>query len=500
MFDVKKGKEARMNKEYPKISIQKWPEGKLVEKRKEVLAMWPTGKEIDLEEAVDYHKRIPKNKRFVEVFRNAKAKNEGPLVELAVGHATTQQTLEHIQGIEKEGVDSVFIFTDAYTRKARYKEAQRAIDESIKSGKSLLSGYPIVNFGHKEARQIVENSNIPITLWDGVDELPMLQFEVAIAAGFTGHGSHDLHDLFQHVKDYPLYKRIENNQYGCRLAAWYQEHGASINMFMPANLLGYDPLDIKISLIIITAIATAVQGNKSISPYIGASLNLIQDVAAMKVCRKLFRYYLDKFGYKDVELTFYYGTWQGSWPEDLERARAVVVWNAVIATLGSADVIWMRSLAEGRGTPNVNDNIATLKLTKQTINMLRWQKIPNSPELSIEEEMLERSVRAIVDKVIEMGEGDPLAGQIEAARVGILDASFSGWKHTYGKVMPVRDVDGAIRWYDHGNLPLPKEVIEYHRKKIAERGEKTGKTVDINDVVKDLFWISGDDVITGKMG
>ena len=42
-------------------------------------------------------------------------------------------------------------------------------------------------------------------------------------------------------------------------------------------------------------------------------------------------------------------------------------------------------------------------------------------------------------------------------------------------MLPVRDKNGAIRYLDHGNLPLPKEVVRYHKEKIAERESIDGK-------------------------
>ena len=40
--------------------------------RREVLAQWPTGKDVDLEEAVAYHKAIPETKNFSKKLLDAK--------------------------------------------------------------------------------------------------------------------------------------------------------------------------------------------------------------------------------------------------------------------------------------------------------------------------------------------------------------------------------------------------------------------------------------------
>ena len=38
-----------------------------------------------------------------------------------------------------------------------------------------------------------------------------------------------------------------------------------------------------------------------------------------------------------------------------------------------------------------------------------------------------------------------------------------------GKVLMVKDLDGAARYLDPGNLPLSQDIIEFHREKVKER-------------------------------
>ena len=40
--------------------------------RKEILNHWPTGAEVDFEEAVAYHKQIPDSRQFAKVLLKAK--------------------------------------------------------------------------------------------------------------------------------------------------------------------------------------------------------------------------------------------------------------------------------------------------------------------------------------------------------------------------------------------------------------------------------------------
>ena len=58
------------------------------------------------------------------------------------------------------------------------------------------------------------------------------------------------------------------------------------------------------------------------------------------------------------------------------------------------------------------------------------------------------------------------------------------------KVLPARDIDGAIRYLDHGNIPLPREVAEYHRQKIEQRAKADGIKADIEMVINDVTYLS----------
>ena len=43
---------------------KKIPEGEFMEMREEILQTWPTGKDVDLKESIDYLKKIPPEKNF----------------------------------------------------------------------------------------------------------------------------------------------------------------------------------------------------------------------------------------------------------------------------------------------------------------------------------------------------------------------------------------------------------------------------------------------------
>jgi len=470
------------------LSNKRWSDEEFFDMRKEVLSWWPTGKEIDLDEAVEYRKKLPKHKVWADKLEQAK-KDEKCLLYVMLGHATVEQTLEHMKFLEQAGADLLMIMPDAYTRKRKYEEAERGVTESIRQGKSLLNGYPMVNHGVKRNRVLTDSVNVPIQLLSCCDEDPRLNHEVTLASGFNGQ-TMDLHDLIQHCKDYPLDKRIRNTQYANRLTSYYEERGVPVNLNIPANLCGWDPLGMKIVMAILACLLAAEQGARHLDIGVTPTCHLVHDVAGLKQVRALTNEYLHRFGYNDVTVSVACSSWQGDWPRDLYRAASLLSICASISVLGGVDYHMLRSVQEARAIPNKESNLAALRIGQQVIATLGKQRLSESDELKLEQEMIAKEVRAIVDRVIELGQGDIIAGELKAVQTGELDAAFPCWIHVKGKVLPVRDATGAIRYLDHGNLPLPKDVIEYHRQKIAEREKAEKRKADLEMVIEDVVCIS----------
>ena len=96
------------------------------------------------------------------------------------------------------------------------------------------------------------------------------------------------------------------------------------------------------------------------------------------------------------------------------------------------------------------------------------------PEYEREKELIGREVRAIVDKVLEMGDGDAAVGTVRAFAAGVLDVPWSPNRHVRSRVMPARDADGYLRILEHGALPLPRDILELHAAGLRARASREG--------------------------
>ena len=115
--------------------------------REEVLTQWPTGKGVDLQEAVDYHKAMPEERIFAKKLLAAKAEGK-TLVQPRAGVPVIAEHIKLLEHLQDQGEADLLPSTiDSYTRQNRYEEAENGIRESIRLGRAMLNGFPAVNHG-----------------------------------------------------------------------------------------------------------------------------------------------------------------------------------------------------------------------------------------------------------------------------------------------------------------------------------------------------------------
>ena len=85
------------------IRNKKISEAEFAALRSEVLTQWPTGKDVDLQEAVDYHKAMPKNRDFGTKLLEAKAAGR-TLVQPRAGVPVIEEHIKLLQYLEQNDV------------------------------------------------------------------------------------------------------------------------------------------------------------------------------------------------------------------------------------------------------------------------------------------------------------------------------------------------------------------------------------------------------------
>ena len=456
--------------------------------RQEILTQWPTGKDVNLEEAVAYHKSMSESRNFSKKLLDAK-RDGRTLVQPRAGVPVVEEHIKLMQYLEKYGEADLLPSTiDSYTRQNRYEEAENGIAESIRLGRAMMNGFPAVNHGVAKCRQVIESVNLPMQVRHGTPDARLLT-EITYAGGFTSYEGGGISYNLPYCKNIPMERTIKDWQYVDRLTGLYEEMGVSINREPYGPLTGtLVPPCISHAAAIIEALLAAEQGVKNITVGYGQCGNLVQDIAAIRTLEELTDEYLKKYGYNDVQVTTVLHQWMGGFPADEAKAFGVISSGSLIAALAKATKVIVKTPHEAVGIPTMEANAEGLRCTKQVVNMLAEQTF-QSASLEEEKEIIRQETRCIVDKCFELGNGDIAVGICRGVQAGVLDVPFAPCRANAGLMLPCRDNDGAIRILNTGNLPFTKELKDFHASKIEARAQAEGRKASFQMVVDDVYAI-----------
>ena len=393
--------------------------------RRENLSRWPTGRDVDLDEAVALHQALPKHKQLAWVLRRAVAERRC-LTQPRGGFGTFALQLKLMETLDKEGLaDVVPTTTDSYTRNEQFALAQRGVEESEREGRSMLNGYPLVNYGVAVNRRLIEAIDKPAIMLTGT-AMPRLTGEIGFASGYSGYLGSGIAYTTSYTKEMSIEDGIRNYQYLDRLAALYQERGVELHRRQPGFLTGTNiPPCIAIMTAVLDALLAAAQGVRNYGLELGQTLHLIQDAAAIAACGELVQEYLVRCGHRDVFTSVTSLHWMGAWPHDDAQSAALVAYGGTLAAIGGAVSVTTKTTHEAFGLPTPEINAEGLRMTRMAIYLARHIRLDGLAEFQFEKELIGREVRPIVDKVLEMGDGDVAIGTVRA---------FAGRRHGHSLV------------------------------------------------------------------
>ncbi len=470
------------------IQNKKIPEGEFMRLRQEVLTQWPTGKDVNLEEAVAYHKAMPVSRNFSQKLLDAKDAGR-TLVQPRAGVPVVEEHIKLMQYLQDNGEADLLPSTiDSYTRQNRYEEAENGIAESIRLGRAMLNGFPAVNHGVAKCRQVIESVNVPMQVRHGTPDARLLT-EITYAGGFTSYEGGGISYNLPYCKNIPMERTIRDWQYVDRLTGLYEEMGVSINREPYGPLTGtLVPPCISHAAAIIEALLAAEQGVKNITVGYGQCGNLVQDIAAIHTLQDLTDEYLQKYGYSDVKVTTVLHQWMGGFPADEAKAFGVISSGSMIAALAKATKVIVKTPHEAVGIPTMEANAEGLRCTKQVVNMMADQTFYDN-HLEEEKEVIRAETRCIVDKCFELGNGDIAVGVCRGVEAGVLDVPFAPCRANAGLMLPCRDNNGAVRILNTGNLPFTQDLKDYHATKIYERALAEKRKASFQMVIDDVYAI-----------
>ncbi len=474
------------------ITNKKIPWDTFLAKREEILRHWETGSSpmLDLDKAVETLKNIPDHKNFAKKLKQAKERGI-TLIQPRAGVALLDEHIKLMQYLQDEGeADFLPSTIDSYTRQNRYQNAQDGIKESERAGRSLLNGFPAVNYGVEGCKKVIDAINVPMQARHGTPDARLLT-EIIHAAGWTSNEGGGISYNIPYAKNIGLEDTIRYWQYCDRLVGYYAEQGIEINREPYGPLTGtLVPPSISHTVAIIEAILAAEQGVKNITVGYGQGGNIVQDVAALQTLDELTNYYLKLFNYNDVFVTTVFHQWMGGFPADEAKSMGVIGLAASVAAQGKATKMITKSPHESQGVPTKEANAEGLKASKIVVNLLKEQSFPSSRDLKAEKEMIKKEVNALIYATLNVGKGDLAQGAVKAFARGLIDIPFAPSEMNAGKILPARDAEGRIRILEFGNLAFDDEIKAFHKERLEARAALENREVSFQMTIDDVYAVS----------
>jgi methylaspartate mutase epsilon subunit len=478
------------------IQNKKWPLEQFLAVRKEVLSGWKTGfdEKLNLDQAIKRLKSIPDHKNFAKKLADAKTYGR-TLIQPRAGVALLDKHIELLQFLEAAGADFLPSTIDSYTRQNRYEEVEHGIEESKAQNRSMLNGFPAINYGVGGCMEVLDSVNAPLQARHGTPDARLLS-EIIHAAGWTSNEGGGISYNLPYAKNVSLEDTIYYWQYCDRLVGFYEENGVSINREPYGPLTGtLVPPCISNSVAIIEALLAAEQGVKNITVGYGMGGNIIQDVAAMRALEEQTNYYLRKYGYQDVLVTTVFHQWMGGFPTDELEATGLIAFSSTVAALAKATKMITKTPLESVGVPTKEANATGIRISKYITKMLKDQKYEDNDTLTDEINQIKKEVDSILYHVYRLGDGDLAIGTVKAFEMGILDIPFAPSKFNQGKIMPARDNEGCIRILDFGNLGLNDAIKMFHKKKLEERAQFENREISFQMTIDDIYAVSNGSLV-----
>jgi methylaspartate mutase epsilon subunit len=463
--------------------------------RREVFAQHAGTPTVDLDEAFQFCRREMSDRNCPAVMMEAKRERR-TLVQPRAGVANIEGERHLLEALEHAGADILPVSLDSFTRTLRFDQASSATEASTPE-RSLLNGYPLIHHGLETTRELVLERERPVHLRANATDLRLVA-DVGFATGMSGFVSGPIYSTVQYSKNTPIGETIKNWQYIYRLIGKYTEAGVPIMddaLGLTQSAMCSVPALMHAG-VVLEALIMAGQGVKHILSYAISQASIAQDIAALFAVQELTEEYLARLGFDDVTVYMTSNHWAAAFPPDEAAAYGLIAANTFAAAMARATLLYVKSVEEGFGIPTAEGNSASVRSTRYVLHLLQGQDFAiDSEDVQFERELNLMQGRAILDAVLDLGEGDPVLGTIRAFEAGVLDEPSAPSKIARGEVLVVRDSKNAVRFLDYGNVPIPEEARKMERSRLEERAARKGAKLGYDDIVADLNHMVGSGVL-----
>jgi len=191
------------------IRDERIPSDELQRIDEEIRSNWPTGADVDFEEAIEYHESLPEHKRFADVLESA----DKPLLQPRAGVPRLDDQIELLEYLHQEGQADLLPTTiDSYTRDNEYEKAQQGLEKARETGDDTLNGFPAVNHGVEGCRKLIDAIDAPIEVRHGTPDARLLA-AITFAGGFQSFEGGPISYNIPYTKRHGLEETIKRWQF-----------------------------------------------------------------------------------------------------------------------------------------------------------------------------------------------------------------------------------------------------------------------------------------------
>lgn len=342
------------------------------------------------------------------------------------------------------------ITLDSYTRVGDY---QSPLDNLARGGK--LNGFPIVSIPLDSLRTMLapfEEANFPIQVRHGTAR-PQRVFQRLIELGLDATEGGPVSYCMPYSR-LPLHEAVHAWREGCQILAGGSDH-AHLESFGGCLLGQLCPPSLLVAMTLLEALFFIRYGIRSVSLSYAQGTLATQDLGALRALRELAAQYLQGTDWHVVVYTY-----MGVFPTTEHGARALICDSARLAKRAGCERLIVKTVAESRQIPTVQDNLDALAISAQaSADIAEGDDAASTAYF----EEIRHEARILIETVLDL-DPDPGEALVQAFRRGLLDIPYCLHADNPGRATTRIDSDGALRWMETGNLPLPRPFSRASRR------------------------------------
>ncbi|MGQ4491080.1 methylaspartate mutase [Streptomyces sp. 372A] len=350
------------------------------------------------------------------------------------------------------------ITLDSFTRVGELQSVEEALRHGV-----ALNGYPIVNYGTEVTEAVLDGirddlfpvqvrhgSAVPGDIFDRLIELRVNATEGGPVSYCLPYGRTPLADSIRNWAEC-------TERFATLRAVGIEPHLETFGGCMMGQLC---PPSMLVALSVLEAMFFCRYGVRSVSLSYAQQTSMSQDIEAVFALRRLAAEMLPTDNWHVVIYAY-----MGVYPMTDHGAYGLLGQGAELAVRTGSERIIVKTVAESRRIPTIEENVAALEYAGQVARGGR----PPATDPVEDDSQTYQEARALIDAVLNL-DLDLSRALLLAFRRGYLDIPYCLHPDNRGHARSYIDGAGRLRWADIGSLPLTGLVKGGHSRRATSAG------------------------------